>query len=128
MTSVEIIKLSSDISLRELGITLKPLPQEAEKQAVMQAAMQALQAGRDGSPTINMADYIMIQRMVGAGDSKMAEAQLGHLIQKRKAESDKVSQQMMQQQQEGNMQLKQAEQQALQMKIQMETESKIAIE
>jgi len=127
-TATEIIKISKDVSLRQLGISLRVRPQEIEKQNIRNAAQQALQVGRDGQPTITMSDYILVERMLQAGDLRMAEAKLASLINKRKQESEQHSQQMMQQQQQGNMQLKQADMEIHKAKIQMETEAAIQIE
>lgn len=128
MSAVEILKISKDISIREMGISLKLMPQEADKQRVLQAALQAMNVGRDGNPTINMADYMLIERMVSNGDVKMAEAQLGHLINKRKAESEKKAQENIQIQQQGQQQTIQMQQQSEAQKLQMETQAKLQLQ
>jgi len=128
LTAVEIMNMSKDISLRELGISLKLMPQEQEKMRIMQAALQAMQPGKDGQPTINMSDYMMIERMVANGDVKIAEAQLGHLINKRKSEYEQKQAEMIERQNQGNQQLKQIEAQAAAERSKMETDSQLKIQ
>lgn len=128
LSATEILNISKSISFRELGIGLKLMPQEAEKQRVLTAAMQAMQVGRDGNPIINMADYLMIERMVSNGDVKMAEAQLAHLISKRQAEADKKQKENIELQNQGNQRTVQMQAEADARKLQMETEAKMKIQ
>lgn len=128
LSAVEVLKISKEISLRELGISLKLKPQEADKQRVEQAALQAMNVGRDGKPTINLADYLMIIRMLDSGDVKMAEAQLGHLINKRAKEADQKQQENIQLQNQGQQKTIQMQAQADQQKLTQETNAKIKIQ
>jgi len=84
-------------------------PTKERKEIIRQAAVQAMNPDRDGIIGIELADFLMIERLLEGGSLKYAEAFLNHKTKKNKERQQKL--------QEANMNLdKQREQEAIKLK------------
>ena len=116
--SSKFIKLSPDISTRELSIKLENKPDVQEKEVLIQYATRYMDAG-----LVSMEDLIMIRN---TQNLKQAEMILAYKIKKRREEQEKKAQEqsMMngQIQQQSALVAEQARQQTLQLEYQLKME------
>lgn len=78
---IEVLKSVGDTDLDDIGLHMVATPTQHEINSTMQAAMQALNVGRNGSPTLEMSDYFMIERLLKQGRVKQAQAYLTYRSQ-----------------------------------------------
>lgn len=97
----EAIKVTADYALMEMGIMVRMKPNEQQKALAMQALQSALQSGKNGVPSISMADYFYISNLIEEGDVKEAQLWLAYKEGKSKMESEALSQQNIQLQNKG---------------------------
>jgi hypothetical protein len=119
----------ADFTMSQMGIKIQALPTRDEIASISMALEKAIQAGRDGKPTLTMSEYFAIKRiLLSGGGLKLAQVMLAHREQKRTEEAEKLQQDNMKlaadsaaQQEQVKSQARTAEaQQAFQLAKQME--------
>lgn len=68
------LKIGAEINNAMFGIRIEARPDQQEKQAILQAAMEAMRVGRQGVPLLSYSDYLIVQDFVSKGMLKMAQA------------------------------------------------------
>lgn len=79
---LEILKLTPDMAVDELGMDLVVAPDDAQVERIHMAAMQSMNKNQEGFAGISMGDYLMIMGVVEDGNLEWAEALLNHRISK----------------------------------------------
>lgn len=116
------------ISPINMGIKVITRPTEEQRANIERAAVEAMKTiDPSGEGAITYPDYLFIMRILDGGNSRYAEAVLGHRIQKRKKE--RQQQAMMLQQQNGEIQIQsaQAAEEQKRLTLQFETDQKIRL-
>lgn len=90
-TGAAILEISSDISMREMGIKIEIKPNQERKAEIKQAAIEALKPGKDGE-NINMSDFLMIERLVAQGRLNHAEAMITFKLNQSREQRIKLQQ------------------------------------
>jgi glycerol-3-phosphate cytidylyltransferase-like family protein len=109
---VQIMSAGADVVDADYSIKYECKPTEKRKEVIRQAAISAMSPDRDGVIGIELPDFLMIERLLEGGSLKYAEAFLNY-----KSKKNKERQQNLQKE---NMQLdKQREQEAIQLKDQL---------
>jgi hypothetical protein len=109
---VKVISVGADTVDANYYIKYEAKPTEKRKDIIKQAAITAMSPDRDGVIGIELADYLMIERLLEGGNLKYAEAMLNYKSKKNKERQQKL--------QRENMTLdKQREQEAIQLKSQL---------
>jgi hypothetical protein len=83
-SGVKILSVGTEAMDADYNITITAKPTSQRKQMIMQAAMQAMQPDKSGNSAIEQADYMMIERLVEAGNEKLAEITLNYKSKKNK--------------------------------------------
>ena len=118
-TGVEIISVGADVIDADYYIKYEAKPTKERREIIKQAAVSAMSPDRDGVIGIELADFLMIERLLEGGNLKYAEAFLNY-----KSKKNKERQQQLQRE---NMELdKQREQEAIKLKNQL-LQSEISI-
>lgn len=89
------LNITSDKSLHELGIFISTTPASELKQNVVQGALEAMRAGKNGSPGIDMADYLQILQAVDQNNIKYAQALLTFKIKKAEERAEQMQRENM---------------------------------
>jgi hypothetical protein len=76
---VKILEIGDDVGYRQMGIKIEIKPTQEMKQNILQGAMEALKAGRDGA-TINISDWLFIVSLVEKGRLKQAQAIISYRV------------------------------------------------
>ena len=106
---VQVISVGADTVDADYYVKYEAKPTKERKEIIRQASVQAMNPDRDGVIGIELADFLMIERLLEGGSLKYAEAFLNHKTKKNKERQQKL--------QEANMNLdKQREQEAIQLK------------
>jgi len=115
---VQVISVGADTVDADYFIKYEAKPTDKRKEVILAAATQAMNPDRDGVIGIELADFLMIERLLESGSLKYAEAFLNYKSKKNKERQQKL--------QEANMNLdKQREQEAIKLKNElMATEEK----
>jgi hypothetical protein len=92
--SVNAILSAKDIPLPELGIRLVAAPNQHQRNTLMVAATEALKVGKNGIPSIDLADFWLIESLVSHGKIKQAQAYLSYRSQEREAQNDRKANDM----------------------------------
>jgi len=116
---VQVISVGADTVDANYFIKYEAKPTRERKVSILNAATKAMSPDRDGIIGIELADFLMIERLLESGSLKYAEAFLNYKTKKNKEKQQKL--------QEANMNLdKQREQEAIQLKNQLlENEEKV---
>jgi hypothetical protein len=93
---VRIISASADVVDADYYIKYEAKPTDERRDVIMKAAMQALTPDKDGSTGINLADFLMIDRICEAGNLKWAEAFLNMKSKKNKEKQLQLQRENMQ--------------------------------
>lgn len=110
---VQVISVGADTVDANYYIKYEAKPTAERKASIKDAAIKAMSPDRDGIIGIELADYLMIERLLEGGNLKYAEAYLNHKTKKNKERQLNL--------QRENMTLdKQREQEAIQLKSQEE--------
>lgn len=114
----EIVRLSYDqVRGRIIQINCESIIDDSQKQQVLVAAQQSLQAAKAGQVGITMADFLIIMQAIERGQVKYALMWLHYREEQMKAEQLQREQMNMQMNQQGAMALEQAKQQSLQAEL-----------
>ncbi|MBU1613605.1 hypothetical protein KKC87_04250, partial [Patescibacteria group bacterium] len=81
---VKILSIGAEILDTDWEIQIQAKPTQQRKQTILQAATIAMQPDKDGFIGIEIADYMMIERMLEAGNEKLAETMLNFRSKKNK--------------------------------------------
>lgn len=81
---VKILSVGTDILDADWEIQIQAKPTTQRKQTILEAAMNAMQPDRDGFVGIEEQDFMMIERLLEAGNEKLAEIVLGFRSKKNK--------------------------------------------
>jgi hypothetical protein len=81
---VKILSIGTDILDADWEIQIQAKPTAQRKQLIMEAAMKAMQPDRDGFVGIEEQDFMMIERLLEAGNEKLAEITLNFRSKKNK--------------------------------------------
>lgn len=113
----------------EYGIKLEARPTSIDKMDMIRAAEQALAPGRDGVPGIEYEDYLFVKERINA-DGNLKEIRLYLSLAKKRAKAQAFQQQqaLIQQQTQGNLQMKQAEAQKMQAEQNLRTQGEVTVE
>ena len=113
----------------EYGIKLEARPTSIDKTDMLRAAEIALQPGRDGVPGISYDDYLYVKERINAGGN-LKEIRFYLAFAKKKASNEAFQKQqaLIQQQTEGNKQMKEMEVQKDMMTKKLDVEGQIAID
>jgi len=83
-SGVKILSIGTEILDTDWEIQIQAKPTQQRKQIIMQAATIAMQPDKDGFIGIEIADYMMIERMLESGNEKLAETMLNFRSKKNK--------------------------------------------
>ena len=83
-TGVQIISVGADTVDADYYIKYEAKPTDKRKETIKQAAITAMSPDRDGIIGIELADYLMIERLLEGGNLKYAEAYLNYKSKKNK--------------------------------------------
>ena len=72
------LKIGSEVNNAMFGIRIQARPDQQEKQAIIEAARESMQAGRNGVPLIGYGDYLMVVDFVSRGMTKWARAYIAN--------------------------------------------------
>jgi hypothetical protein len=109
---VQVISVGADVVDADYYIKYEAKPTDERKATIKEAAIKAMSPDRDGIIGIELADFLMIERLLQGGSLKYAEAFLNHKTKKNKERQQKL--------QEANMNLdKQREQEAIKLKSEL---------
>ena len=111
-TSVKFFQINPDISLHELGIFLRDVPTQAQREALWQEV-----SAKESMGLLTVADKIYVMSCQNLTEAGMV---LDYKIQKRKEEAHQQQLQIVQQQSESNAQVAQVTEQMKQQTIQMQ--------
>jgi len=81
-TSMEVIKIGSDISFAEYGLRLVLKPNDEEKAKIENAAIVSMESGKAGGVGIKLSDYVKILSFLESGQIKFASIYLSHREEK----------------------------------------------
>jgi hypothetical protein len=126
--SIELLKLGAEEGFAKLGITIIAKPSEKSKAMITEAAMVAMQAGKNGMQSIEMSDFFLIQRMLDMDNTALAELYLAHKEAKSKILAEQSAQAQAQSQAQSIMQQKQMEIQLLEAAEKIKTDAAIRLE
>jgi hypothetical protein len=105
---VQVISVGADTVDADYSIKYEAKPTDKRKETIKQAAITAMSPDRDGVIGIELADYLMIERMLEGGNLKYAEALLNYRSKKNKERQLNLQRENMtldkQREQEGNQQ------------------------
>lgn len=91
-TSLEFMRIGKENISRSYGIIMRPELAAVDKMRVLDAAKLSLQAKTQGQPGIDIADYMLIERVLNSGNDRYAELYLQAKIEKSKARAMKETQ------------------------------------
>ena len=72
------LKIGSEVNNAMFGIRIQARPDQQEKQSIIEAARESMQAGRNGVPLIGYGDYLMVVDFVSRGMTKWARAYIAN--------------------------------------------------
>ena len=93
---VKIISAGADTVAADYYIKYEAKPDDDRKETILKAAMQAFTPDKDGNTNIELADFLMIERILDAGNLKWAEAYLNMKSKKNKARQLQLQRENMQ--------------------------------
>jgi hypothetical protein len=109
---VQIVSAGADTVDADYYIKYEAKPTDERRDVIMKAAMQAMTPDKDGSTSIGLPDFLMIERLLESGNLKYAEVYLNYKSKKNKDKQLQL--------QRENMQLdSQREQEAIKIKEQL---------
>lgn len=82
--NMQIVKLSSDVSMSTMGITFEALIDDGFRKRIEDAAIASMQAGKSGAPGITLNDYFTVLRCMEVGNLKFATVYLAYREQQEK--------------------------------------------
>jgi hypothetical protein len=92
---VQVISVGADTVDANYYIKYEAKPTDKRKETIKQAAITAMNPDRDGIIGIELADYLMIERLLESGNLKYAEAYLNHKSKKNKERQLKLQRENM---------------------------------
>jgi hypothetical protein len=101
------LKIGAEINNAMFGIRIEAKPDQQEKQALLQAAMEAMRVGRQGVPLLSYSDYLIVQDFVNKGMLKMAQAYIANKEQIVMKQQEQQQQMAIEQQGQQNQMLQQ---------------------
>jgi hypothetical protein len=113
----QIISVGADVVDANYYIKYEAKPTEKRKETIRQAAIQAMAPDKDGTKSIELPDFLLIERLLENGNLKYAEAFLNYRSKKNKEKQ-------LQLQRENMMLDSKREQEAIALKHQTEMEKK----
>jgi hypothetical protein len=93
---VKIMSVGADVVDVDWDIRIQAKPTQQRKQMILESAMKAMQPDKDGYTGIEEADFMMIERLLEAGNEKLAEMMLNQRSRKNKERQLKVQRENMQ--------------------------------
>jgi len=112
---VQILSVSADVVDANYYVKYEAKPTEKRKETIRAASIAAMQPDKDGTKSIELSDFLLIERTLENGNLKYAEAFLNYRSKKNKEKQLQL--------QRENMQIdKQRELEGIQLKNQLETE------
>ena len=81
---VKILSVGTRVIDADWSIRIQAKPTQQRKQMILEAAMKAMQPDRDGFTGIEESDFMMIERLLEAGNEKLAEVMLNYRSKKNK--------------------------------------------
>ena len=121
------LKIGSEINNAMFGIRIEAKPDAQEKQNIINAALESLRVGRQGTPLLGYADYLMVQDFVSKGQIKWAKAYIANKEQQTLKRVEQEKQQAIEAQGQQQQMLQQQKGEQDQMLSQMEID-KIKVE
>jgi len=87
--NLQVLKIGTDILDADWGLKVEAKPSEAMKDKIRGAIVEAMKPDREGYIGIEGTDYIFLERMLEAGDLKLAETIFGYRSRKNKEQQIK---------------------------------------
>jgi len=112
---VQVVSVSADVVDANYYIKYEAKPTEKRKEVILQAALTAMTPDQDGTKSIELSDFLLIERLLENGNLKYAEAFLNYRSRKNKEKQ-------LQLQRENMLLDKQRELEGIQLKNQTEIE------
>lgn len=85
INKVEMLNIVKDLPFSQLGIKISVNPSDEDKKAIHDAAIAAMKPGKNGTIIIGFGDYLLVKRMIDAGNIDQAQAYISY----KEAEDDK---------------------------------------
>jgi hypothetical protein len=101
------LKIGAEINNAMFNVRIEAKPDQQEKQALLQAALEAMRVGRQGVPLLSYSDYLIVQDFVNKGMLKMAQAYIANREQIVTKQQEQQSQMAIEQQGQQNQMLQQ---------------------
>jgi hypothetical protein len=92
---VKILSIGTEILDADWEIQIQAKPTQQRKQLILEAAMKAMQPDKDGFTGIEESDFMMIERLLEAGNEKLAEIMLSYRSKKNKDRQLKIQRENM---------------------------------
>lgn len=124
---VKTLDLGSEVNNAMFNIIIRVRPSAEEKAKINEAATISMQAGRNGMPGISMGDYLTINRFIGMGMLKYAEAYLAYRESVAKKEAAEQAATNSKQQQDAMLALEKQKEQTLMTDYKMQTDKELAL-
>ena len=95
-SGVKVLSVGTENMDVDYNITIQAKPTSQRRQMILQAAMDAMQPDKSGNSAIEQQDFMMIERLLEAGNEKLAEIMLTHKSKKNKQRQLQVQRENMQ--------------------------------
>lgn len=92
------LKIGSEIDNAMFGIRIEARPNAQEKTDIMNAALESMRVGRQGTPLLGYSDYLMVQDFLSKGQIKWAKAYIANKEQQTLKRIEQEKQQAIQMQ------------------------------
>lgn len=123
----QVLEIGAEVNNAMFGIRIEARPDATEKKTILDAAQVAMQVGRDGTPLITLSDWLMVNHFLDLGMLKFARAFLSAKETQAMKESQQQKAALIEQQTQGNLQMKEAEKVAAQENKQLEVQGEIQV-
>lgn len=124
-SGVKILSIGTDVIDADWEIQIQAKPTAQRKQMIMEAAMKSMQPDKDGFTGIEEADFMMIERLLEAGNAKLAEVMLTYRSKKNKERQLKIQRENMELDKKNGQELDAAKQEQVRQTAEFESGLKI---
>lgn len=121
---VKILSIGTEILDADWEIQIQAKPTAQRKQIILESAMKAMQPDKDGFTGIEESDFMMIERLLEAGNEKLAEIMLNYRSKKNKERQLKIQRENMELDKKNGQELDAAKQEQARQTAQFESEMK----
>jgi len=121
---VKILSVGTDILDADWEIQIQAKPTTQRKQVILESAMKAMQPDKDGFTGIEEGDFMMIERLLEAGNEKLAEIMLNFRSRKNKERQLQIQRENMELDKKNGQELDASKQEQVRQTAQFESELK----